>query len=218
MRPSCRSRCSARRLRDAHPPVLFRGESNRVLRPRRSVLPLDVGKAFIAGQLRSAPRSARSSPVGQLLQATGSGYEGAGVRGLVTPKPLRARAGAALSPRQGAATRMELRCPDPACNPYLRSPRCCRPGSRGSSTATSSGADGEEPLHLSPDERKRLGFEQLRMTLRRGDRARRSVRTDAAHARRAHVQPLRSRSNGRKWDDYRVQVTPVGARALPCVL
>ena len=40
-------------------------------------------------------------------------------------------------PGSEQATRAEIRCPDPACNPYLTSPRCCTPGSRGSSAATS---------------------------------------------------------------------------------
>ena len=62
----------------------------------------DVGKAFIAGQLKHAREICCDlRPVGQLLQAPRARLRGARVRRLVAAQPLGARARAAVSPRQG---------------------------------------------------------------------------------------------------------------------
>src|SRR3712207_9155147 len=65
-------------------------------------------------------------------------------------------------PGKEQATRMELRCPDPACNPYLTFAVLLQAGLEG----IERGSELPEPLeknlyHLSPDERKRLGIVQL---------------------------------------------------------
>jgi glutamine synthetase len=54
-----------KRLGDARPPVALEGRQERLLRPGRPVLPSDVAKAFIAGQLKHAARSRPSSRSGQ---------------------------------------------------------------------------------------------------------------------------------------------------------
>ena len=95
-------------------------------------------------------------------------------------------------PGSEKATRMELRCPDPACNPYLTFAVLLQAGLEG----IEKGYELPEPMeknlyHLSGEERRRLGVEQLPESLGRGDRDHRRVRARAAHARRAHVQPLR---------------------------
>ena len=66
----------------------------------------DVGKAFIAGQLTPRARDLLDlRPVGELLQAARARLRGAGLRRVVAPQPLSARARAALPPRQGAGRR-----------------------------------------------------------------------------------------------------------------
>ena len=94
-------------------------------------------------------------------------------------------------PGKERATRMELRCPDPACNPYLTFAVLLQAGLEG----IEHGYELPDPMeknlyHLSPDERRRLGIEQLPETLGEAIELTARVRARAAHARRAHVQPL----------------------------
>src|SRR5438045_8630110 len=61
---------------------------------------------------------------------------------------------------------MELRCPDPACNPYLTFATLLQAGLEG----VEKGYELPEPMeknlyHLSPEDRRRLGVEQLPETL-----------------------------------------------------
>src|SRR3712207_8556768 len=69
-------------------------------------------------------------------------------------------------PGKEQATRMELRCPDPACNPYLTFAILLAAGLEG----IEKGYELPEPMeknlyHISPDDRRRLGIEQLPETL-----------------------------------------------------
>jgi hypothetical protein len=88
------------RLRHAHPPVAVRERQERLLRPRRPLLPLRVGQGV---HRRPAAPRARDlldlRPVGQLLQAPRPRLRGAGVRRLVAAQPLGSGARAALSTR-----------------------------------------------------------------------------------------------------------------------
>ena len=81
------------RLGDAHAPVAVQGRPQRLLRRRRPVLPLRHRQGV---HRRPAAPRARDlldlRPVGELLQAPGAGLRGAGLRRLVAPQPLRARA------------------------------------------------------------------------------------------------------------------------------
>ena len=94
------------RLGDAHAPVAVQGRQERVLRRGRSVLPLRHRQGL---HRRAAAPCARDlldlRPVGELLQAAGAGLRGAGLRRLVAPQPLRARARAALPPGQASRPR-----------------------------------------------------------------------------------------------------------------
>ena len=137
------------RLRHAHAPVAVQGRPQRVLRRRTtSTSCSDIGKAFIAGQLRHAREICSDlRPVGELLQAARAGLRGAGLRRLEPPQPLRARARPALPPRQGE------RDPDGAARagprvqpvPDVRGAAAGRPrGHRARLRAAR--ADGEEPL------------------------------------------------------------------------
>ena len=107
--------------------------------PTTSTSSRDVGKAFIAGQLKHAREiCAALRPVGQLLQAPGARLRGAGLPRLVAAQPLGADPGAALPPRQGAGDARGAALPGPGLQPLpAASRRCCTPASRGSRRATS---------------------------------------------------------------------------------
>src|SRR5215467_11003471 len=110
-------------------------------------------------------------------------------------------------PGKEQATRMELRCPDPACNPYLTFATLLMAGLEG----IEKGYELPEPMeknlyHLSPDERKRLGIEQLPETLGEAieltAESELVLRTLGEHMFNRFVEIKRQ-----EWEDYRVQVT-----------
>ena len=111
-------------------------------------------------------------------------------------------------PGKEGATRMELRCPDPACNPYLTFAVLLHAGLEG----IEKGYELPEPMeknlyHLTPDERRRLGIEQLPETLGEAieltAESELCLRALGEHVFNRYVEIKRS-----EWEDYRVQVTP----------
>jgi uracil-DNA glycosylase family 4 len=111
-------------------------------------------------------------------------------------------------PGKEQATRMELRCPDPSCNPYLTFAILLSAGLEG----IEKGYELPEPMeknlyHLSPDDRKRLGIEQLPETLGEAieitAESELVLRTFGEHIFNRFVEIKRQ-----EWEDYRVQVTP----------
>src|SRR5919107_7630 len=111
-------------------------------------------------------------------------------------------------PGKERATRMELRCPDPACNPYLTFAALLQAGLEG----IEKGYELPEPMeknlyHLSPDDRRRLGIEQLPETLGEAIELTADselvLRTLGEHTFNRFVEIKRQ-----EWEDYRVQVTP----------
>jgi glutamine synthetase len=102
---------------------------------------------------------------------------------------------------------MELRCPDPACNPYLTFAILLAAGLEG----IEKGYELPEPMeknlyHISPEERKRLGIEQLPETLGEAieltHESELVLRTFGEHIFNRYVEIKRQ-----EWEDYRVQVT-----------
>ena len=111
-------------------------------------------------------------------------------------------------PGKEGATRAELRCPDPACNPYLCFAGMLQAGLEG----IEKGYELPEPMeqnlyHLSPEDRHQRGIEQLPATLGEAiELAAESelvLRTLGEHTFRRFIEIKRQ-----EWDDYRVQVTP----------
>src|SRR3954449_70955 len=168
----------------------------------------DTGKAFIAGQLRHAREI--SSIFAQWVNSYKRlvpGYEAPVYlawsrrnRSALVRVPL-------YHPGKEQATRMELRCPDPACNPYLTFAALLMAGLEG----IENGYELPEPMeknlyHLSPDERKRLGIEQLPETLGEAIELTADselvLRTLGEHMFNRYVEIKRQ-----EWEDYRVQVT-----------
>jgi glutamine synthetase len=168
----------------------------------------DIGKSFIAGQLRHAREI--SSIFAQWVNSYKRlvpGYEAPVYlawsrrnRSALVRVPL-------YHPGKENATRMELRCPDPACNPYLTFAALLQAGLEG----VEHGYELPEPMeknlyHLAPDERRRLGIEQLPETLGEAieitAESELVLRTLGEHMFNRFVEIKR-----REWEDYRVQVT-----------
>jgi glutamine synthetase len=165
----------------------------------------DVGRAFVAGQLRHAREM--SSVLAQWVNS----YKRL-VPGFEAPvyvawsrrnrSALLRVAGAA----DGAST-IELRCPDPACNPYLAFAAMLQAGLEG----IEQGYELPEPMernlyHIGTAERRRLGVEALPESL--GDAIELTadselmLRTFGEHMLDRFVELKR-----REWQEYRVQVT-----------
>ncbi len=177
----------------------------------------DVGKAFIAGQLRHAREI--SSIFAQWVNSYKRlvpGYEAPVYvawsrrnRSALVRVPM-------YHPGKERATRMELRCPDPACNPYLTFAVLLQAGLEG----IEHGYELPDPMeknlyYLSPEERRRLGIEQLPENL--GEAIELTAQSELVlralgeHTFNRYVEIKRQ-----EWDDYRVQVTPWElARYLP---
>ena len=189
---------------------LFKDGAQRVLRRGRPVLPVsDVGKAFIAGQLRHAREiSAIFAQWVNSYKRLVPGYEAPVYvawsrrnRSALVRVPL-------YHPGKEQATRMELRCPDPACNPYLTFAALLQAGPRGDREGLRAArADGEEPLP--PGRRTSAGASGSSSCPRRS--ARRSswpptselvLRTLGEHMFNRYIEIKRQ-----EWEDYRVQVT-----------
>jgi glutamine synthetase len=167
-----------------------------------------TGKAFIAGQLKHAREV--SSIFAQWVNSYKRlvpGYEAPVYvawsrrnRSALVRVPL-------YHPGKEQATRMELRCPDPACNPYLTFAVLLQAGLEG----IEKGYELPEPMeqnlyHLSADDRKRRGIEQLPETLGEAieltAESELVLRTLGEHMFTRYVELKR-----KEWDDYRVQVS-----------
>src|SRR5215204_6140573 len=168
-----------------------------------------TAKAFIAGQLRHAREiSCLFAQWVNSYKRLVPGYEAPVYlawsrrnRSALIRVPL-------YHPGKEQATRAELRCPDPACNPYLCFAGMLQAGLEG----IEKGYELPEPMeqnlyHLSPEELAHQGIEQLPATLGEAiEVAAESelvLRTLGEHTFRRFVEIKRQ-----EWDEYRVQVTP----------
>ncbi len=169
----------------------------------------DVCRAFIAGQLRHARElSALFAPSVNSYKRLVPGYEAPVYvawsrrnRSALVRVPL-------YHPGKEKATRMELRCPDPSCNPYLTFAALLHAGLEG----IEHGYELPEPMErnlydLSPSEREARGIEQLPETL--GDAIDAMAHSDLARkALGEHIFSRYVELKREEWDEYRVQVTP----------
>jgi glutamine synthetase len=167
-----------------------------------------VGKAFIAGQLRHAREicSIFAQWVNSYKRLV-PGYEAP----VYVAWSRRNRSALVrvphYEPGDEFGTRMELRCPDPACNPYLTFAALLQAGLEG----IEKGYELPEPMeknlyNLSPEERRRLGIEQLPETLGAAIEltadSELALRTLGEHTFNRYVEIKR-----REWEEYRMQVT-----------
>jgi glutamine synthetase len=168
----------------------------------------DVGKAFIAGQLRHARELAAvfAQWVNSYKRLV-PGYEAPVYvawsrrnRSALIRIPL-------YKPGAEQATRAELRCPDPACNPYLTFAALLHAGLEGIEQGYELPPPMETNLyHLTVEERRERGIVALPETL--GEAVDEFAGSDLM--RRAlgdHIFDNYIRLKRKEWDEYRVQLT-----------
>jgi glutamine synthetase len=188
---------------------LFRDGRNAFFDPDDEYNLSAVGKAFMAGQLRHAREL--SSIFAQWVNSYKRlvpGYEAPVYvawsrrnRSALVRVPM-------YHPGRERATRIELRCPDPACNPYLTFAVLLQAGLEGIEHGYELPAPMEKNLYrLSPEDRRRLGVEQLPATL--GEAIELTAQSELVlRALGEHTFNRYIEIKRQEWDDYRVQVTP----------
>ena len=196
------------RLRHAHPSVALLERKNAFFDADDEWHLSEVGKAFIAGQLHHAREiSAVFAQWVNSYKRLVPGYEAPVYvawsrrnRSALIRIPL-------YKPGNEQATRAEIRCPDPACNPYLTFALSSMRASRASRRATSSPSRwSRTSTSLTPEERK-ARHRRPPGDPRRGDRRARASDL-APKALGDHVFDRYVKLKRKEWDDYRVQLTP----------
>jgi glutamine synthetase len=168
----------------------------------------DVGKAFIAGQLRHAREIAAvfAQWVNSYKRLV-PGYEAPVYvawsqrnRSALIRIPL-------YKPGSEQATRAEIRCPDPACNPYLTFAALLHAGLEG----IERGYELPEPMetnlyHLTAEQRRERGIISLPETL--GEAVDELAQSELARkALGPHIFDRYVELKRKEWDEYRVQLT-----------
>jgi glutamine synthetase len=167
-----------------------------------------VGKAFIAGQLHHAREiSAVFAQWVNSYKRLVPGYEAPVYvawsrrnRSALVRIPL-------YKPGAEQATRAELRCPDPACNPYLTFATLLHAGLEGIEKGYELPAPMETNLyHLTSEQRAERGIVALPETL--GEAVTELSKSDLARkALGDHVFDRYVELKRKEWDEYRVQLT-----------
>src|SRR5687767_327079 len=166
------------------------------------------GKAFIAGLLRHARElSAIFAQWVNSYKRLVPGYEAPVYcawsqrnRSALIRIPL-------YKPGSEQGTRAEIRCPDPACNPYLTFAALLHAGLEG----IEKGYELEEPMdsnlyHLSAEERQERGIVALPETL--GEAVEELAGSELMRkALGEHIHERYVELKRREWDDYRIQLT-----------
>ena len=168
----------------------------------------DTGRAYIAGLLKHAREiCALFAPNVNSYKRLVLGYEAPVYcawsqrnRSALVRVPM-------YQPGKEKATRCELRCPDPSCNPYLTFAAMLHAGLDG----IEQGYDIPEPMEtnlydLTPEERDERGIEQLPETL--GEAI--EVLAGSELVRKAlgdHIFERYVELKREEWEEYRVQVT-----------
>jgi len=169
----------------------------------------EVGKAFIAGQLHHAREiSAVFAQWVNSYKRLVPGYEAPVYvawsrrnRSALIRIPL-------YKPGNEQATRAEIRCPDPACNPYLTFAALLHAGLEGIEKGYELPPPMEQNLyHLTAEQRRERGIVALPETL--GEAIDQLAGSELV--RRAlgpHIFDRYVELKRKEWDDYRVQLTP----------
>jgi len=168
----------------------------------------EAGKAFIAGQLRHAREIAAvfAQWVNSYKRLV-PGYEAPVYvawsqrnRSALIRIPL-------YKPGSEQATRAEIRCPDPACNPYLTFAALLHAGLEG----VEQGYELPDPMetnlyHLTPEQRRERGIISLPETL--GEAIDELAQSDLARkALGPHIFDRYVELKRKEWDEYRVQLS-----------
>jgi glutamine synthetase len=188
---------------------LFAGDRNAFFDPDDEFHLSPVAKSFIAGQLKHAREiSALFAQWVNSYKRLVPGYEAPVYiawsrrnRSALVRVPV-------YHPGKEQATRAELRCPDPACNPYLTFAAMLHAGLEG----IEKGYELPDPMEtnlydLTADERSRLGIEQLPETL--GEAIEELAASELVlKALGEHVFTRYIDLKRAEWEDYRVEVSP----------
>lgn len=187
---------------------LFKGEKNAFFSKDDKYHLSDVAKRFIAGQLRHAREmSAVFAQWVNSYKRLVPGYEAPVYiawsernRSALIRVPV-------YHPGKEKATRTELRCPDPACNPYLTFAVMLHAGLEGIEKEYKLPEPMEKNLyHLSSEERKELGIESLPDSL--GEAVLVSEESELVKkALGEHVFTRFIELKKKEWEDYRIQLT-----------
>jgi len=187
---------------------LFRDGRNQFFDPDDKWHLSEVGKQFIAGQLRHAREiSAVFAQWVNSYKRLVPGFEAP----VYVAWSLRNRSALIriplYKPGSEQATRAELRCPDPACNPYLTFACLLHAGLEG----IEQGYELPDPMetnlyHLTPEQRRERGIVSLPETL--GEAIDELSRSDLARkALGPHIFDRYVEIKRKEWDEYRVQLT-----------
>jgi glutamine synthetase len=168
-----------------------------------------VGKAFIAGQLQHAREiSAIFAQWVNSYKRLVPGYEAPVYvawsrrnRSALIRIPL-------YKPGKEQATRAEIRCPDPACNPYLTFAALLHAGLEGIEKGYELPAPMEQNLYnLTAEERRERGILALPETL--GEAVDELATSELAReALGQHIFDAYVKIKRKEWDEYRIQLTP----------
>jgi glutamine synthetase len=187
---------------------LFSGDKNAFFDADDEYHLSDTAKAYIAGLLKHAREiCALFAPNVNSYKRLVLGYEAPVYcawsqrnRSALVRVPV-------YHPGKEKATRAELRCPDPSCNPYLTFAAMLHAGLDG----IENGYELPEPMErnlydLTHDERQAAGIEQLPETL--GEAIEEMANSELAKkALGEHVFPRYIDLKREEWEEYRVQVT-----------
>jgi glutamine synthetase len=188
---------------------LFRGEDNAFFDADDEFFLSDTAKAFIAGQLKHARELAGLfAPSVNSYKRLVPGYEAPVYigwsrrnRSALVRVPL-------YHPGKEKATRMELRCPDPSCNPYLTFAALLQSGLDG----IEKGYELPDPIEtnlydLTEEDRQAMGVQHLPESL--GEAIEEMAGSEFIEkALGSHVFSRYVDLKRQEWLDYRVQVTP----------
>ena len=169
----------------------------------------DVAKSFIAGQLRHARElAALFAPSVNSYKRLVPGYEAPVYvawsrrnRSALVRVPV-------YHPGKERATRAELRCPDPSCNPYLTFAALLQAGLDGIERGYELPPPIERNLYdLTEEDRQGMGVDHLPETL--GEAIDELAESEVVEkALGSHIFPRYIDLKREEWSDYRVQVTP----------
>ncbi|MGH2984169.1 MAG: glutamine synthetase family protein, partial [Solirubrobacterales bacterium] len=187
---------------------LFSGDKNAFFDADDQYHLSDTAKAYIAGLLKHAREiCALFAPNVNSYKRLVLGYEAPVYcawsqrnRSALVRVPV-------YHPGKEKATRAELRCPDPSCNPYLTFAAMLHAGLDG----VEKGYELPEPMErnlydLTHDERQAAGIEQLPETL--GEAIEEMAESEVAKkALGEHIFPRYIDLKREEWEEYRVQVT-----------
>ena len=169
----------------------------------------EAGKAFIAGQLRHAREiSAVFAQWVNSYKRLVPGYE-APVYAAWSQRNRSALIRIPLyHPGKEQATRAEIRCPDPACNPYLTFAALLHAGLEGVERGYELPPPMERNLyHLTAEQRRERGIVALPETL--GEAIDELAQSELARtALGPHIFDRYVEIKRKEWDEYRVQLTP----------